>query len=76
MQQAERIFRVFVSSTFEDLEEERKRLHEEIFPRMRTFCWERGTRFQAIGLRSQASTASLRSGYWPGSGYPGTTCWS
>ena len=46
-----RTFRVFVSSTFEDLKEERNRLHETVYPRLRAFCQERGASFQAIDLR-------------------------
>jgi len=49
--QSGRTFRVFVSSTFEDLKAERDRLHEDVFPRLREFCRERGARFQAIDLR-------------------------
>ena len=48
---AHRIFRVFISSTFEDLKEERNRLHRTVFPRLQTFCRERGASFQAIDLR-------------------------
>lgn len=44
-------FRVFVSSTFEDLKEERNRLHETVYPNLRAFCQEHGASFQAIDLR-------------------------
>lgn len=44
-------FRVFVSSTFEDLKAERNKLHESVFPRLRELCKRRGARFQAIDLR-------------------------
>jgi NACHT domain- and WD repeat-containing protein len=44
-------FRVFVSSTFDDLVEERNRLQSEVFPELRRRCEERGYRFQAIDLR-------------------------
>lgn len=46
-----RTFRLFVSSTFEDLREERNALQREVFPRLRRLCAEHGTRFQAIDLR-------------------------
>ena len=55
-----RTFRVFVSSTFEDLKEERNALqrkaepgapHHEVFPSLRKLCEEHGARFQAIDLR-------------------------
>ena len=44
-------FRVFVSSTFEDLKEERDALQREVFPRLRKLCEGHGARFQAIDLR-------------------------
>ena len=49
--QAGRTFRVFVSSTFEDLRAERNKLHEVVFPRLRELCQKHGVRFQAIDLR-------------------------
>jgi len=45
------IFRVFVSSTFSDLKEERNALQEKTFPELRKYCRDRGARFQAIDLR-------------------------
>jgi hypothetical protein len=48
---ATRTFRVFVSSTFEDLKEERNALQREVFPKLRTLCEQHGARFQAIDLR-------------------------
>jgi hypothetical protein len=48
---ATRTFRVFVSSTFEDLVEERNALQREVFPRLREVCEEHGARFQAVDLR-------------------------
>ena len=51
MVQASRTFRVFVSSTFDDLKAERNALQENVFPRLKTLCTEHGTRFQAIDLR-------------------------
>lgn len=44
-------FRVFVSSTFADLKEERNALQREVFPKLRELCMEHGFRFQAIDLR-------------------------
>lgn len=46
-----RTFRVFVSSTFEDLVEERDVLQRQVFPALQEFCLARGARFQAIDLR-------------------------
>ena len=51
MAQAGRTFRVFVSSTFDDLKAERNALQEEVFPRLKALCAKHGTRFQAIDLR-------------------------
>jgi hypothetical protein len=48
---ATRTFRVFVSSTFEDLKEERDALQRDVFPKLRTLCGQHGARFQAIDLR-------------------------
>ena len=48
---ATRTFRVFVSSTFEDLVEERNALQREVFPKMSEVCEAHGARFQAIDLR-------------------------
>lgn len=51
MQSPNRIFRVFVSSTFNDLTLERNALQKEAFPRLKVLCESRGCRFQAIDLR-------------------------
>ena len=48
MARAAKTFRVFVSSTFSDLIEERNALQREGFPRLRQLCMEHGCRFQAI----------------------------
>ena len=50
MPSATRTFRVFVSSTFEDLKAERDALQREVFPRLRKLCKENNARFQAIDL--------------------------
>src|SRR5688572_7062594 len=46
-----RTFRLFVSSTFSDLKEERNALQEKVFPRLRELCARHDCRFQAIDLR-------------------------
>jgi len=46
-----RTFRIFLSSTFADLEAERNALHQWVFPRLRDLCQRHGARFQAIDLR-------------------------
>jgi len=62
MAQAGRTFRIFVSSTFTDLQEERnalqrevseerKALEQEVFPALKKLCTENGCQFQAIDLR-------------------------
>ena len=51
MPQAARTFRVFVSSTFEDLKEERNALQERVFPELKELCLAQGARFQPIDLR-------------------------
>lgn len=56
MAQATRTFRIFVSSTFSDLKEERNALQKEVFPKLRELCMQHGCRFQAIDLRWAITT--------------------
>lgn len=51
MTQASKTFRIFVSSTFTDLKEERNALQKYVFPRLRDLCMQKSCRFQAIDLR-------------------------
>jgi len=51
MAQTTRTFRIFVSSTFSDLKEERNALQKYVFPRLRDLCTQHGCRFQAVDLR-------------------------
>jgi NACHT domain- and WD repeat-containing protein len=44
-------FRVFVSSTFVDLVEERNGLQQHVFPRLRELCERLGARFSPVDLR-------------------------
>jgi hypothetical protein len=46
-----RMFRLFVSSTFNDFELERDTLRERVWPRLEQYCEQRGARFQAVDLR-------------------------
>lgn len=46
-----RTFRLFVSSTFDDLKAERNALQNKVFPKLSSLCAEKGARFQAIDLR-------------------------
>ncbi len=43
--------RVFISSTFRDLQEEREHLMKKIFPEIRSLCRERGITFTEVDLR-------------------------
>jgi hypothetical protein len=51
MDQTTRTFRIFVSSTFSDLVDERNALQQKVFPRLRDLAAEYGCHFQAIDLR-------------------------
>jgi WD40 repeat protein len=44
-------FRIFVSSTFNDLKAERNALQEKVFPELQKLCEVNGCRFQAVDLR-------------------------
>lgn len=46
-----RVFRLFVSSTFSDFQREREALQAHVFPELERYCLERGARFQAVDLR-------------------------
>jgi len=43
--------RVFISSTFRDLQEEREHLAKKVFPEIRALCRERGVTFTEVDLR-------------------------
>ncbi len=51
MPPSSRTFRIFISSTFNDLEAERNALQENVFQRLRDLAMTRRCRFQAIDLR-------------------------
>lgn len=51
MQDIHRTFRVFVSSTFDDLKEEREALQGSVFPALAKECTALEGRFQAVDLR-------------------------
>lgn len=46
-----REFRIFISSTFRDMHDERDMLNQKIFPEIRKICWERGVNFSPVDLR-------------------------
>ena len=54
--------RVFVSSTFKDLEEERSCLATQVFPRLRSFCYKKGLTFQDLDLRWGITEEESKSG--------------
>ena len=60
MSAIEKVFRIFVSSTFADMVGERTMLQERVFPRLEAYCRERGGRFQAIDLRWGVSSRAAR----------------
>lgn len=45
------IIRVFVSSTFRDLQDERDELVKKIFPQLRKLCEQRGVVWGEVDLR-------------------------
>ena len=47
----DRTVRLFVSSTFQDMQEERRTLQNDVFPIVRRFLWERGITFIDVDLR-------------------------
>jgi nephrocystin-3 len=47
----DRTVRLFVSSTFQDMQEERRALQSDVFPIVRRFLWERGITFIDVDLR-------------------------
>jgi hypothetical protein len=51
MPHATRTFRIFVSSTFDDMAAERNALQADVFPRLNLLCAEHDARFQALDLR-------------------------
>ena len=46
-----KVFRVFISSTFTDMKNERMLLQKEVFPKLEHFCEKNNARFQAVDLR-------------------------
>jgi preprotein translocase subunit SecA/nephrocystin-3 len=55
-------FRVFISSTFQDLQEEREHLVKKIFPEVRARCSERGVTFTEVDLRWGVTAEDVTSG--------------
>jgi nephrocystin-3 len=55
-------FRIFLSSTFKDLQPEREQLIKKVFPQIRALCRERGVDFTEIDLRWGITDEEARSG--------------
>ena len=55
-------FRVFISSTFHDVQEEREHLVKNIFPEVRARCHERGITFTEVDLRWGVMEEDVTSG--------------
>ena len=53
-------FRIFVSSTFDDLKEERNALQKQVFPSLKRRCLAEGARLQDIDLRWGVSQEASR----------------
>ncbi|MDP4198915.1 MAG: DUF4062 domain-containing protein [Bacteroidota bacterium] len=54
--------RVFISSTFQDLQEEREHLVKKVFPEVRSRCRERGVTFTEVDLRWGVTEEDVTSG--------------
>lgn len=53
-----RTFRVFISSTFSDMKQERGILQRDAIPRLERLCEQKGAKFQAVDLRWGVSEES------------------
>lgn len=51
MERRNRLIRIFVSSTFQDMELERNALQQHVVPQMQQWCQERGWQFETVDLR-------------------------
>ena len=51
MSDAWRTVRVFISSTFRDMREEREELVKRVFPQLRKLCEERGVTWADVDMR-------------------------
>jgi hypothetical protein len=56
------IVRLFVSSTFRDMDEEREELIKRVFPKLRRFCEERGLGWTDVDLRWGVTEAQVERG--------------
>jgi hypothetical protein len=57
-----RAVRLFISSTFSDMQAERRVLVERVFPRVREWCQSRGVSFTEIDLRWGITEEESRAG--------------
>ena len=60
MKRVNRIVRIFVSSTFQDMELERNVLQHDVVPYMQKWCGERGWQFEVVDLRWGISEEASR----------------
>ena len=58
-----RTFRVFVSSSPEDLKAERDALQRDVFPKLRALCEQHGARSQAIEVNEGTTLGELFQSY-------------
>jgi WD40 repeat protein len=58
---SDRVFRVFLSSTFGDFRLERQALQSIVFPRLERYCAEQGGTYQAVDLRWGISERARKS---------------
>ena len=58
----QRVIRVFVSSTFRDMHEEREILIKRIFPQLRQLCEQRGVVWGEVDLRWGVTEEEARQG--------------
>jgi hypothetical protein len=57
-----RVVRVFVSSTFRDMQGERYEIVKRIFPQVRKLCEQRGVARTEVDLRWEFPTSKVRKG--------------
>jgi hypothetical protein len=60
----QRVIRVFVSSTFRDMQAERNELVLRVFPQLRRLCEERGVTWGEVDLKRIAGQPLGERGYW------------
>ena len=59
----DRQIRVFISSTFRDMQAERDELVKKVFPQLRKMCEERGVAWSEVDLRWGITTEPAQDGH-------------